>query len=388
MPSTPRLHIRSCAATDHRMAAAEVTATASCFRPSSRPCHRYFLTHSRSLFTLQSTTGISTCVPPAMVAVKKISDGLKTAAIRLHKRRLLPLPTILSVVGFSRATFWRSMREFRTTGRPSKPQSWRKGRKRLALRGDLNYILAILRKWPDLFLDEFLLHLRHNRLLSIHFNTVCLELLRQGISYKKLQKIAAERSEPLRMDFVRRMAEYTPEQLGFIDETSKDERTRSRRYGRAKKGQRAVVREPFVRAVRLSATGLLTLDGMMSTRVVVGSMNRRAFIDFLEHHVMPLTTPFPGPLSVLVMDNAKIHHGDAIRDLANQYGVRIEYLPPYSPDFNPIEEAFSKVKTFIRRNRDVFALRRGAGLLYDMRVAMETITPQDARGYFVHAGYV
>nr|GAT56019.1 predicted protein [Mycena chlorophos] len=97
-----------------------------------------------------------------MVAVKKISDGLKTAAIRLHRRRLLPLPTILSVVGFSESTFWRAMRQMQATGCPSKPKSWRKGRKRLVLRDDLDYILAILRKWPDLFLDKFCLQLKHN----------------------------------------------------------------------------------------------------------------------------------------------------------------------------------------------------------------------------------
>nr|GAT56020.1 predicted protein [Mycena chlorophos] len=167
------------------------------------------------------------------------------------------------------------------------------------------------------------------------------------------------------------MAAYTPEQLGFIDETSKDERTLSRGFGRALKGQRAVVQGPFVRGIRHTATGLLTQDGMMATRVVIGSMNRSAYIDFLTHNVMPLTTPFPGPLS-----------------LADRYGVRIEYLPPYSPDFNPIEEAFSKIKAFIRRNRDVFSLRRGAKALYDMHVAMDIITPEDAWGYFVHAGYV
>lgn len=67
--------------------------------------------------------------------------------------------------------------------------------------------------------------------------------------------------------------------------------------------------------------------------------------------------------------------------------VRIEYLPPYLPDFNPIEEAFSKIKAFIRRNNDIFAASIGAGLIYDMKIAMEIITPWDAQGYFMHAGY-
>jgi transposase len=89
---------------------------------------------------------------------------------------------------------------------------------------------------------------------------------------------------------------------------------------------------------------------------------------------MPLTTPFPGPLSVLVMDNTRIHNDEEILDLAERFheynffwpicvhtkpnitykGVCIEFLPPYSPDLNPIEEAFSKIKAFIRRHSDIF----------------------------------
>ena len=68
-------------------------------------------------------------------------------------------------------------------------------------------------------------------------------------------------------------------------------------------------------------------------------------------------------------------------------GVRIEYLPPYSPDLNPIEEAFSKIKAFIHRNGDVFLSAENAAIFYDMYVALDVITSEDAIGYFIHAGY-
>jgi len=67
-------------------------------------------------------------------------------------------------------------------------------------------------------------------------------------------------------------------------------------------------------------------------------------------------------------------------------GVRIEFLPPYSPDLNPIEEAFSKVKAFIRRHRALF-VTTGHGMLFDLMQTMEVITASDAMGYFIHAGY-
>ena len=68
-------------------------------------------------------------------------------------------------------------------------------------------------------------------------------------------------------------------------------------------------------------------------------------------------------------------------------GVRIEYLPPYSPDLNPIEEAFSKIKHFIRRHNNYYNLTIGDGILFDMYEVMDIITPEDVDGYFLHAGY-
>ena len=104
------------------------------------------------------------------------------------------------------------------------------------------------------------------------------------------------------------------------------------------------------------------------------------------------------------MDNARIHHGDAILELCDWFGksgnlshidgplqqhtgVRIEYLPPYSPDLNPIEEAFSKIKHFIRRHNAYYAATEGDGILYDMMEVTDIITPSDAAGYFANAGY-
>ncbi|KAF8221672.1 hypothetical protein L208DRAFT_1326538 [Tricholoma matsutake] len=116
------------------------------------------------------------------------------------------------------------------------------------------------------------------------------------------------------------MAQYQPEQLGFLDEVSKDERTSGRRRGRSMKGLRAVKKGVFVHGRRFSAEGLLTVDGMVSNTVVEGSMTRAQFLEYLEHSVLPLCTPFPGYLSVLVMDNARIHHGEEILELTQHFG--------------------------------------------------------------------
>ena len=90
----------------------------------------------------------------------------------------------------------------------------------------------------------------------------------------------------VRGDFLRRMGEYTPEQLGFLDETSKDDRTCHRKLGRARVGQRAEFEDVFVRGKRVSALGLLTLDGMAAKTVREGSFTREAFLEFFTEEVV------------------------------------------------------------------------------------------------------
>lgn len=269
---------------------------------------------------------------------RKISRDVKIAALNLHENGLLPLKDILACVGFSEGTFYRTLRLWRETGdvvthRHGDP---RRGRFRLLHHDDIQYLLRLIQHRPDWFLDELLNLLQHNRFISVHYTTIHRELQRAGMSYKKLKVIAKERNEPLRNDYMRSMAQYTPEQLGFLDETSKNDKTIARRNGRGKKGTRAQMKQVFVRGRRLSAEGLLTINGIVASTVVEGSMKRAGFLEFLENQVvcrslfllirraegtqLPLCSPFPGPLSILVMDNARIHHGEDIVELVEQFG--------------------------------------------------------------------
>ena len=145
-----------------------------------------------------------------------------------------------------------------------------------------------------------------------------------------------ERNEAGRNAFIQHMAQYDADELGFIDETSKNEKTAARSHGRARKGQRAEMQQHFVRGRRLTATSLLTVEGIATSKVIEGSMTKNLYLEFLEQEVvrmisilslplligmqMPLFTAYPGPLSVLVMDNAWIHHGDEILELADRFG--------------------------------------------------------------------
>ncbi|KAJ7235689.1 hypothetical protein C8J57DRAFT_1088785 [Mycena rebaudengoi] len=222
---------------------------------------------------------------------RRISSDVKLAAMNLFEKDILPLPEILEIVGFSEATFWRVRKLWRETGYVTTPKCTTSGRRRLLHHEDINYILRLVNLRPDWFLNELLHLLETNRFISVHFTTIFRELQRLNMSRKKLKKIAAERNEPVRMDFVRHVGQYPAEYLGFIDETSKNERTLSRGFGQAKKGKRAQMKEKFVRRTRLTGTGLLTVDGMMACSVIEGSMKRHDYLQFLEQEVVCIPLP-------------------------------------------------------------------------------------------------
>jgi len=217
---------------------------------------------------------------------RKISDDVKMAAIRLYENGALPLSDILEAVDFSRRTFFRTLRLWHETGCVSKPKSALVGRPRKMNMDDVQHLISLVRQNPTWFLDELTDLMDTNRFISVHFTTIHRELERAGMSTKKLRIIAQERDEDLRADFTAQIAQYDAEQLVFLDETSKDERTATRRRGRSKKGSRAQRRGVFVRGRRLTGTGALSLDGMMASTVVKGSMTREFYLGFLEHSVV------------------------------------------------------------------------------------------------------
>ena len=176
-----------------------------------------------------------------------IHRDVKIAAIQLGERQLLPLNDILLCCGISRRTFYRIKKLWRETGDVIGDPQVQRGRYRTLHHTDIHYLLQLIRQNPDYFLDELLHLLKTNRFISVYFTTIHDELANAGVSRKRLQRIALERNEARRADFISRMAQFFPEELGFIDEVSKDERTVGRRYGRSKRGTRARKHQPFVR---------------------------------------------------------------------------------------------------------------------------------------------
>ena len=146
--------------------------------------------------------------------------------------------------------------------------------------------------------------------------------------------------------FVSDVSIYEPEMLIFLDETGSDRKNTIRRHGYSLRGKPLESHELLVRGERISAIASMSMSGMLDCKTVKHSVNGDTFYDFMQATVLPHLMTFNGvnPHSVVMMDNCSIHHVDGIVQMVHEVGALVQFLPPYSPDYNPIEEAFSKVK--------------------------------------------
>jgi transposase len=224
---------------------------------------------------------------------RRISDDLKRAALRLRARGDSDLE-ICRVVDFSLSTLKRTARRHRLTGSVAKAEAIGRGRPRKLMFRDCQYLLALARHKPTLFLDEYRRRLDEYRLLPVSMSTIHMSFRRAGLSVKRVQKMASERDPQQRAAFIRRIGQYPTDYLVCLDEVSKDDRTYARLWGRAAEGQRVEKHDPFVRKRRLSMVAALALDeGIIASRVVEGSFTRKTFMEYLRDDVV--STQLSGP---------------------------------------------------------------------------------------------
>ena len=144
--------------------------------------------------------------------------------------------------------------------------------------------------------------------------------------------------------------QFTPDHFVWVDETGSDARHHIRKYGYALRGIRPVKHRVLARGRRISAVAAISTDGLVGVDFTVNTVNADVFADFIRGTVIPEMEPFDGSIkkSILVMDNCAIHHVHTIKTLLDDAGILLIYLPPYSPDLNPIEEAFSYIKYYLK----------------------------------------
>jgi transposase len=166
--------------------------------------------------------------------------------------------------------------------------------------------------------------------------------------------------------------------LVFVDEMGTNI-SLSPLYGWSRKGERAYCSLPRNRGKNTTLLSSMSMEGMGPSLAVEGATNSQVFETYVERVLAPNLSRG----QVVVMDNLSAHKGERVRELIEGQGCELVFLPSYSPDFNPIEEAFSKIKALIRKAE----ARSRQALLEAIGVAISALSAEDARGFFEHCGY-
>ncbi|KXJ23296.1 hypothetical protein AC249_AIPGENE6191 [Exaiptasia diaphana] len=260
-----------------------------------------------------------------------------------------------------------------------------RGRHRVLSARDLIFIRRIISQYPELYLDEVRdwLQFQTGRLFAL--STISRTLRKMGLSIVKLQIIAKQRDEMRRAQYRRFISQFQSRHLLFIDESAKDERTYQRKYGLGLTGKRVSRKGNFTRGTRYSILAAIAVDGVRASHSIVGSYNREQFEFAMEQFVIPHVGSYAQDenCSIVVFDNCNIHRSDRVFELIRQRGGMSVFLPPYSPDMNPIEECFGVAKAWLKRHQDLCqTLPKRC-----FERALEEVSQDSCTNFFTSCGY-
>jgi len=271
-----------------------------------------------------------------------------------------------------------SQRKRRTGSAAASPMGWRNRPLRLA--GERAWLLERVAAQPDVTLRGLQAELL-DRGIRVSLKAIWNFFRAERLTFKKSLH-AAEQDRP---DVARRRVQWKkyqgridPRRLVFIDETwAKTNMTRL--HGRCRSGERLVAKVPHGRWRTLTFLAALRWDRIEAPCVIDGPINGRSFLAYVEQMLVP--TLKPG--DVVIMDNLGSHKRQVIRRAIRAVGAKLLFLPAYSPDLNPIEQVFAKLKTLLRKRdaRTVETTWRSIGRLLD------AFTPQECANYFRNSGY-
>jgi transposase len=189
---------------------------------------------------------------------------------------------------------------------------------------------------------------------------------------------AAERNNYKRGWFRRRARRLNKRRFIFVDESAVNT-AMTRRYGRAPRGERAYDSAPRNYGTHTSVIGALGLRGLVAALTVEGAVDAEVFNAYAERVLGPRLRRG----DVVVLDNLTAHRASRIEEVAEARGARVLWLPPYSPDYSPIEQCWSKIKAYLRGAK----ARTREKLEEALAAAIGLVTKSDIRGWFKHCGY-
>jgi len=231
---------------------------------------------------------------------------------------------------------------------------------------------------PDATLEEHCRLWEAQTGVKVSTSTMRRAIQRLRWTWKKKTLEASERKEEEREEWRKNMKDLDANKCRVIDETGSNIAL-TRLYGRAPKGKRAKGSVPRNRGKNVTLISDLSLAGLGELFMIDGAANGELFEAYIEQIFAP--TLHPG--ETVIMDNLSIHKRQKVRELIEAKECHLLFLPAYSPDFSPIEEAFSKLKAVLRS----IGARTREALQDALEYACSTITASDARGWFRHCGY-
>ena len=197
---------------------------------------------------------------------------------------------------------------------------------------------------PGIYLREVQLELQTQLGLNVSQSALCKFLHKTGFTRQRLSTYALQRDECLRSQFAADVSLYSPEMLIFLDETGTDRRDTLRKKGYSLRGKPAKSQKLLVSGEHVSVISALSVGGILVCQIQRGSVSGETFYDFILKYLVPHLMPFDGvnPNSVV------FHHTSEVISAIQDTRAILHFLPPYSPDWNPAEGAFSKVKTMMK----------------------------------------
>ena len=159
----------------------------------------------------------------------------------------------------------------------------------------------------------------------------------------------------LRAEFMEEMSS-TADMIVWLDETGSDKHSERRKFGYHLRGITPTSYRMAIREKRMSCIAAMSTRGIEDVDIYQGNINGDIFTRFIAQSLVPILQPFDGKnsRSVVIMDNASIHHVKQVATLIQNTGAILRYLPPYSPDYTPLEESFAKVKGFLKANKIIY----------------------------------
>ena len=164
-------------------------------------------------------------------------------------------------------------------------------------------------------------------------STICRTIKEQRFTHKKVEVIALQRSEQRRIEYMAEISLFNPHMFIWIDKTGSDRRKSVRKYGYSIRGIPPRTCQLFVGGKRVSAIPVMTTRGIEDVYTTTGNVNGEKFIDYFCQCVLPIIMPFDGenPLSIVVMDNASIHHLDKVHEIITRVGAKLCFFATIQP---------------------------------------------------------